>query len=121
MTTTKSSHWPPDKRILNSQPTNLLRATACYFGYKLIIGAIRNIVGGGGMRVRDSSNGMNSKRTIDVSESNLKCLSDFCHFFFILMTKVISLLVHFQNEPLKWYFFIDKKIWNSSLLTFYQI
>ena len=82
MTTTKSSHWPPDKRILNSQPTNLLRASACYFGYNLIIGAIRNIVGeGGGMRVRDSSNGMNSKRTIDVSESNLKCLSDFCHFF----------------------------------------
>ena len=37
-----------DKRIRNSQPTNLLRATACYFHHILIIGTIRNIVGGGG-------------------------------------------------------------------------
>ena len=29
-------------------------------------------------------------RTIDVNDTNLKCLSDFCHFFFILMTKVAS-------------------------------
>ena len=47
MATTKSSHRPPDKRIRNSQPTNLLRATACYFYHIFIIGAIRIIVGGG--------------------------------------------------------------------------
>ena len=45
---TKSSHRPPDKRIRNSVPTNLHQATACYFHHILIIGAIRNIVGGGG-------------------------------------------------------------------------
>ena len=81
MATTKSSHRPPDKRIRNSQPTNLLRATACCFRHKLIIGAIRNIVagegGGGGWGVRDSSNRINSTHTIDVSETNLKCLSFF--------------------------------------------
>ena len=49
MATTKSSpHRPPDKRIRNSQPINLLRATACYFRHILIIGAIRNIVAGEG-------------------------------------------------------------------------
>ena len=37
-----------DKRIRNSQPTNLLRATASYLHHILIIGTIRNIVGGGG-------------------------------------------------------------------------
>ena len=47
METTKSSQRPPDKRIRNSQPTNLMRATACYFHHILIIGAIRNIVGVG--------------------------------------------------------------------------
>ena len=80
MATTKSSHRPPDKRVRNSQPTNLLRATACYFRHILIIWAIRNIVavggGGGGMGVTDSSNRINSTRTIDVSETYLKCLSD---------------------------------------------
>ena len=55
MAATKSSHPPPDERIQNSQPTNLLRATACYFHHILIIGAIRNIVGG----VGDSSNRIN--------------------------------------------------------------
>ena len=45
MATTKSSHLPPDKRIRNSQPTNLLRATAYYVHHILIVGAIRNIVG----------------------------------------------------------------------------
>ena len=49
MATTKSSHRPPEKRIRNSQPTNLLRATACYFHDILIIGAIRSIVGGWGL------------------------------------------------------------------------
>ena len=48
MAATTSSHRQPEKRIRNSQPTNLLRATACYFHHILIIGAIRNIVGGGG-------------------------------------------------------------------------
>ena len=48
MTTTKSSHRPPDKRFGNSQTTNLLRATAFYFHRILIIGAIRKIVRGRG-------------------------------------------------------------------------
>ena len=60
---------------------------ACYFHHVLIIGAIRNIVGGGALRLgaRDSSNRINSTRTIDVSETNLKCLSDF-NYFSTLMT-----------------------------------
>ena len=41
-----------DKRIRNSQPTNLLRATACYFHHILIIGTIRNILDRGGVRAR---------------------------------------------------------------------
>ena len=32
------------------------------------------------MGVGDSSNRINSTHTIYVSETNLKCLSDFCHF-----------------------------------------
>ena len=93
MSRTKSSHRPPDKRIRNSQPTNLLRSTACYFHHILIIGAIRNIVAGergSGVGIRGSSNRINSTRKIDVSETNLKCLSDFCKFFLILMTKVAT-------------------------------
>ena len=46
-----SHPFPPywmNWRIRNSQPTNLLRANACYFHHILIIGAIRKIVGGGG-------------------------------------------------------------------------
>ena len=89
MAKTISSHRPPDKRIRNSQPTNLHRATTCYFHHTLIIGAIRNIVGRG-LGVRGSSNRLNSTRTIDFSETNLKCLSDFCQFFFIKMTKVAT-------------------------------
>ena len=85
MAATKSSHRPPDKRIRNSQPTNLLRATACYFHRILIIGTIRNIVAGE-RGVGDSSNRINRTRKIDVSETNLKCLSD----FFILLTKVAT-------------------------------
>ena len=93
MTTTKSSHRPPDKRLGNGQRTNLLRATARYFHHILIIGAIRKIVrGGGGVRVRDGSNHRNSTRTTDVCGTNLKCFSDFCLFFtiIILMTKVLT-------------------------------
>ena len=89
MAKTISSHRPPDKRTRNSQPTKLHRATACYFHHTLIIGAIRNIVGRG-VGVRGSSNRLNSTRTIDFSETNLKCLSDFSHFLFILMTKVAT-------------------------------
>ena len=91
MTTTKSSHRPPDKRLGNSQTTNLLRATARYFHHILIIGAIRKIVRGG-VRVRDGSNHLNSTRTTDVCGTNLKCFSDFCLFFIIiiLMTKVLT-------------------------------
>ena len=85
MAAAKSSHRPPDKRIRNSQPTNLLRATACYFHRILIIGTIRNIVAGE-RGVGDSSNRINRTRKIDVSETNLKCLSD----FFILLTKVAT-------------------------------
>ena len=33
--------------------------------------------------VRGSSNRIYSTRTIDFGETNLKCLSDFCHFFLV--------------------------------------
>ena len=147
MATSKSSHWPPNKRIGNSQPTNLLRVVshfssgiverakrerawkspharkgdtrrgdfharsrfarstipeekwgttrslACYFHHVLIIGAITKYCwrGGGALRLgaRDSSNRINSTCTIDVSETNLKCLSDF-HYCSTLMTKVAT-------------------------------
>ena len=44
------------------------------------------------MRVRDGSNHLNSTRTTDVCGTNLKCFSDFCLFFIIiiLMTKVMT-------------------------------
>ena len=92
MATTKWSHRPPDKRIRNSQPTNLLRATACYFHHILIIGTIRNIVGGGrgGGLELDSSNRIKSTRTIDVSEINLKSLSTAFVIFFMLIIKVAT-------------------------------
>ena len=155
MATSKSSHRPPNKRIGNSQPTNLLRVVshfssaiverakrertwksphaskgvsprrvspflacgdfhersrfarstipeekwgtsrslACYFHHVLIIGAItKYCLGGGGalrLRARDSSNRINSTCTIDVSETNLKCLSDF-NYCSTLMTKVAT-------------------------------
>ena len=34
------------------------------------------------MKIRDSSNRINSKRTINVSETNLNCLSDFRNFLY---------------------------------------
>ena len=37
--------------------------------------------------VRGSSNRINSTRTIDFGETNLKCSSDFSLFFFILMSQ----------------------------------
>ena len=85
MAKTKSSHRPPDKSIRNSVPTNLHRATTCYFHHTLILGAIRNIVGRG-LEVRGSSNRLNSTRTIDFSEMLVRLLS----IFFILMTKVAT-------------------------------
>ena len=71
---------PPDKRIRNSQTTNIHRATAYYFNHILIIGAIRNIVGrGAGMGIRGSSNRINSTCTIDF-EMFVRLLSFFFYF-----------------------------------------
>ena len=86
MTTTKSSHRPPDKRLGNSQTTNLLRATARYFHHILIIGTIKKVVRGGG-EVRDGSNRLNSKRTTDVCVTNVKCFSEFCLFLLLFDDK----------------------------------
>ena len=92
MATTKWSHRPPDKRIRNSQPTNLLQATACYFHHILIIGTIRNILGrgGGGRLELDGSNRIKSTPTINVSETNLKCLPTAFVIFFMLIIKVAT-------------------------------
>ena len=55
--------------------------------YKILLGG----GGGGALRLgaRDSSNRINSTCTIDVSETNLKCLSDF-NYCSTLMTKVAT-------------------------------
>ena len=90
MATTKWSHRPPDKRIRNSQPTNLLQATACYFHQILIIGTIRNILGRGGGLELDDSNRIKSTLTINVSETNLKCLPTAFVIFFMLIIKVAT-------------------------------
>ena len=123
MTTTKSSHRPPDKRLGNSQTTNLLRATARYFHHILIIGAIRKIVrgGGGGVRVRDGSNHLNSTRTTDVCGTNLKCFSDFCLFFIIiiLMTKVLTKKKSTSTKEFAITYFFNKFIM-SLITSFYK-
>ena len=122
MTTTKSSHRPPDKRLGNSQTTNLLRATARYFHHILIIGAIRKIVrGGGGVRVRDGSNHLNSTRTTDVCGTNLKCFSDFCLFFIIiiLMTKVLTKKKSNSTKEFAITYFFNKFIM-SLIKSFYK-
>ena len=122
MTTTKSSHRPPDKRLGNSQTTNLLRATARYFHHILIIGAIRKIVrgGGGGGRVRDGSNHLNSTRTTDVCGTNLKCFSDFCLFFIIiLMTKVLTKKKSTSTKEFAITYFFNKFIM-SLITSFYK-
>ena len=57
----------------------------------MIIGTIRNIVGGGGGGLElDSSNRIKSTRTIDVSEINLKSLSTAFVIFFMLIIKVAT-------------------------------
>ena len=122
MTTTKSSHRPPDKRLGNSQTTNLLRATARYFHHILILGAIRKIVrGGGGVRVRDGSNHLNSTRTTDVCGTNLKCFSDFCLFFIIiiLMTKVLTKKKSTSTKEFAITYFFNKFIM-SLITSFYK-
>ena len=122
MTTTKSSHRPPDKRLGNSQTTNLLRATARYFHHILIIGAIRKIVrGGGGVRVRDGSNHLNSTSTTDVCGTNLKCFSDFCLFFIIiiLMTKVLTKKKSTSTKEFAITYFFNKFIM-SLITSFYK-
>ena len=48
------------------------------------------ILWGVGVGVRGSQNRINRTCTIDFSETNLKYLSDFCQFFFILITKVAT-------------------------------
>ena len=78
MAKTISSPRPPDKRIRNSQTTNIHRATAYYFHHILIIGAIRNIVGMG-VGVWGSSNRINSTCTIDF-EMFVRLLSFFFYF-----------------------------------------
>ena len=121
MTTTKSSHRPPDKRLGNSQTTNLLRATARYFHHILILGAIRKIVRGGGVRVRDGSNHLNSTRTTDVCGTNLKCFSDFCLFFIIiiLMTKVLTKKKSTSTKEFAITYFFNKFIM-SLITSFYK-
>ena len=82
---TKSSLLPPDKRIRNVQTTTLLPATACYFHPKYCLdhkGHYKIVPGRGELGVTDSSNHINSTRKTDVSVTNLKCLSDFCHSFY---------------------------------------
>ena len=122
MTTTKSSHRPPDKRLGNSQTTNLLRATARYFHHILIIGAIRKIVrGGGGVRVRDGSNHLNTTRTTDVCVTNLKCFSDLCLFFIIiiLMAKVLTKKKSTSTKEFAITYFFNKFIM-SLITSFYK-
>ena len=91
MATTKWSHRPPDKRIRISQPTNLLRATTCYFHHILIIGTIyRNTVGGvggGGGLEPGSSNRTDWARAQLMS---VRLIWNVCLtfvIFFMLMTK----------------------------------
>ena len=122
MATTKSSHRPPDKRIRNSQPTNLLRATAYYFHHKFAIGAIRNIVGvgrGGVGGERQFEAYKYRTRTIDVSETNLKCLSDFCQFFFYFDDKVATNKKSTSTEEYAIKYFFNTFI-TSLMTSFYK-
>ena len=74
------------------------------------------------MGVRDSSNRINSTRTIDVSEINLKCLSDFWHFFFfffILMTIVATTKKSASTEEYAIKYFFNTFIM-SLITSFYK-
>ena len=58
------------------------------------------------LRVRGSSNRIYSTRTIDFGETNLKCLSDFCLFFVVvLMSKVASKKKSTSTKEYPKYFF----------------
>ena len=122
MATTKSSHRPPDKRIRNSQPTNLLRATACYFHHIFTIWAIRNIVGGGGegLGIRDSSKRINSAHAQLTSVRLIwnVCLT-FVIFFFILMTKVAAKKKSTSTEEYAIKYFFNTFI-TSLMTSFYK-
>ena len=58
-------------------------------------------------------------RTIDVSETNLKCLSDFGHFFFIVMTKVATNKTSTSTEEYVIKYFFDTFI-TSLMTSFYK-
>ena len=72
------------------------------------------------MGVRDSSNRINSTPTIDVSEINLNCLSDFWHFFFfILMTIVATTKKSANTEEYAIKYFFNTFIM-SQITSFYK-
>ena len=73
------------------------------------------------MRVRDGSNHLNSTRTTDVCGTNLKCFSDFCLFFIIiiLMTKVLTKKKSTSTKEFAITYFFNKFIM-SLITSFYK-
>ena len=73
------------------------------------------------MRVRDGSNHLNSTRTTDVCGTNLKCFSDFCLFFIIiiLMTKVLTKKKSNSTKEFAITYFFNKFIM-SLIKSFYK-
>ena len=73
------------------------------------------------MRVRDGSNHLNSTRTTDVCGTNLKCFSDFCLFFIIiiLMTKVLTKKKSNSTKEFAITYFFNKFIM-SLITSFYK-
>ena len=123
MTTTKSSHRPPDKRLGNSQTTNLLRATARYFHHILIIGAIRKIVRGGG-----GEWGLETVRTTWIAHAQLTFVGliwnvspTFVFFIIIiiLMTKVLTKKKSTSTKEFAITYFFNKFIM-SLITSFYK-
>ena len=122
MTTTKSSHRLPDKRLGNSQTTNLLRATARYFHHILIIGAIRKIVRGGGEW------GLETVRTTWIAHAQLTFVGliwnvspTFVFFIIIiiLMTKVLTKKKSTSSKEFAITYFFNKFIM-SLITSFYK-